>query len=347
MVPGGALAGQALSKPVVARVNIGGTTKFYAIMGTGTASDNPVAPFTKGMDVVAVDMSTGAIAWQFQSKCPVTSDIVIFETDDSAEPGSPTFDGYIDRAVWADSCGYVYKVDPAQNVGANYITGMGSISTGHSDPSANPVDAIFSTTSSACAIRAERPIVGTIGARTDSSNRFALFFGTGGVESFDPSLNNAFYAVYADTGEIRGCADGTPEKGRIEGNCVAGVCEKFYGGVVGTQSDVIVTRATDAPVGTGVCEFGTSEVTGFSIAEFNTDFSVATNSATVSSLYGDGGAIYFATLAGDIVKIGDARAETAGEDTANGGAPTQASGDDGSGDGGGDGMAIEGWRVVE
>jgi len=347
IVPGGALAGQALSKSVVARVNVAGTSKFYAIMATGTASDNPVAPFTKGRDVVAVDMTTGAVVWQFQAKCPVTSDIVIFETDDDLEAGSPTFDGYIDRAIFADSCGYVYKVDPAQSVGSSYIASLGSIATGHSDPDSNAVSAIFSTTDTTCAIGAERPIVGTIGARTDSSNRLALFFGTGGVESFDPSLNNAFYAVYADNGEIRGCADGTPEKGRVEGVCTAGVCEKFYGGVVVTASDVIVTRATDAPVGTGICEFGTSEVTGFSIAEFNTNFSVATNSATVSSLYGDGGAIYFATLAGDIVKIGDARAENAGDDTANGTGGGQASGDDGSGDGGGEGLGIIGWRVVQ
>ena len=67
----------------------------------------------------------------------------------------------------------------------------------------------------------------------------------------------------------------------------------------------------------------------------------------MSSLYGDGGAIYFATLAGDIVKIGDARAENAGDDTANGTGGGQASGDDGSGDGGGEGLGIIGWRVVQ
>ena len=346
LVPGGALAGQALSKPVIARVNVSGTSKFYSLMATGTASDNPVAPFTKGMNVVAVDMSTGAIVWQFQAKCPITSDIVIFETDDDLEDNDPEFDGYIDRAVFADSCGYVYKVNPAQNVGTSYIESLGAISTGHTDPDSNAVTAIFSTTDTTCALGAERPIVGTIGARSDSSTRLALFFGTGGIESFDPSLNNAFYAVYADNGEIRGCAEGAPEKGRILGNCTAGVCEKFYGGVVVTASDVIVTRATDAPVGTGLCEFGTSEVTGFSIAEFDTNFSVVTDSATVSSLYGDGGAIYFATLSGKIVKIGEARAENAGDDTANGTGGGQADDDDGSGAGGG-GLGVLGWRVVQ
>lgn len=347
VVPGGSLAGQALSKPVVARVSIGGTSRFLAIMATGSASDNPIAPFTKGRDVLAVDMTTGATVWKFQSKCPVTSDIVIAETDDDLEDGDPEFDGYIDRAMFADSCGYIYKVDPAQNVGNTYITGIGSIPTGELDPEANAITAIFSTTDTACGIGAERPIVGTIGARTDATKRLVLYFGTGGVESFDPSLSNAFYAVYADSGEIRGCADAAPERGRIEGICTtpAGPCEKFYGGVVVSESDVIVTRAIDAPIGTGLCEFGSSEITGFSTSEFDTSFSVGTSSATVSSLYGAGGAIYFATLSGDIVKIGDARAENAGDDSANGGAPAQADeSDDGAG---GEGMEIEGWRVVE
>ncbi len=345
IVPGGALAGQALSKPVVARVSIAGASKFYAIMATGVASDNPVAPFTKGLDVVAVDMTTGAIVWQFQTKCPVSSDIVIYETDDELEPGSPSFDGFIDRAVWADSCGNVYKVDPAQSVGSSYIAGIGTIPTGHVDPDGNAIDALFSTTSTACALGAERPIVGTLGARSDTTGRFALFFGTGGIESFDPSLNNDFYAVYSDTGEVRGCAAGAPEHGRIQGVCTAGVCEKFYGGVVVTKDNVIVTRATDPPVGTGVCEFGTSEVTGFAIADFNVAFSVSTNSATVSSLYGAGDAIYFATLSGDIVKIGTARAPNAGDDTANGGGGGQA--EPGGGGGSGGGMGILGWRVLQ
>src|SRR5690606_16223790 len=47
-VPGGANAGQALSKPVIARVQVAGESRFYAIMATGLASENPVAPFTKG-----------------------------------------------------------------------------------------------------------------------------------------------------------------------------------------------------------------------------------------------------------------------------------------------------------
>ena len=34
------------------------------------------------------------------------------QTDDASEPGSPKLDGFIDRIVFADKCGYVYKLDP-------------------------------------------------------------------------------------------------------------------------------------------------------------------------------------------------------------------------------------------
>ncbi len=348
LVPGGASAGQALSKPVIARVNVAGTPRFYAIMATGVASDNPSAPFTKGRDVVAVDVATGNIVWQFQSKCAVTSDLVIFETDDELEPDAPVIDGFVDRAVWADSCGYVYKVNPARSVGTGYITGYGSVATGHVDPAAQAVNAIFSTTSTACALGGERPIAGTIGARADTSGRFALFFGTGGIENFDPTLNNDFYAVYADTGEIRGCAEGAPEKGRVQGTCDAdtGACEKFYGGVVVSQSDIIVTRATDPPVGTSTCEFGTSTVAGFSVAEFDESFNVTIPGAgaTVSSLYGDGGALYFATLSGDIVKIGTPDAPTAGDASG----ASQADFDpENPGAGTSGGMSVLGWRMLQ
>jgi len=61
-------------------------------------------------------MTTGETMWKFQSECSVTSDIAVFETDDALEEKSSKIDGYIDRAVWADACGNVYKVDPAQHL---------------------------------------------------------------------------------------------------------------------------------------------------------------------------------------------------------------------------------------
>lgn len=344
ITPGGASAGQATSKPVIARVLVAGVQRFYAIMATGIASENPNAPFTKGRDLVAVDISTGDIVWQFQSECAVTSDISIFETDDVAEFGSPVIDGYTDRAVWADACGNLYKVDPAQDIGTSYLSSSNTytISTGHLDPDGNDVKSVFATDVSACALGEDRAVYGTIGVRSDSSGRVALMFGTGGSEDVDPTLPNAFYTIYADNGEVRGCAGGTPEEGRILGDCTAGVCEKFYGGVVVTTKQILVTRSTDPPVGTGTCEFGQSKIAGLDLNTLSEEFTVPTSSATTSSLYGDGGSIYFATLAGDLVRIGDPRAANAGEDSISGGT-------DGDVQVGtpGDGMRMLGWRELQ
>ena len=353
VLPGGASAGQALSKPVIARVEIDEETRFIAILATGRAPENPSSPYTKGRDVIAVDISTGETVWQFQSACPITSDIVAFETDDEGEPGENEIDGYIDRVMWADACGNLYKVNPAQDLGEAFMPSgstagpsdseeylLGAIPTGHVDPGANQVFAVFSTLQTSCALGAERPIHGTIGARSDDAGRFTLFFGTGGSEDYDPSLQNAFYAVYADTGEVRGCAAGAPERGVVEGRCVAGVCEKFYGGVVVTTDQVIVTRSIDPPIGTGTCEFGESEVTGLNLASLDEEFSVATASATVSSLYGDAGAVYFSTIAGEIVRIGSPGAANAGEGSTGGSSSTTESAPRTA-------LGVLGWRVIQ
>ena len=85
-----------------------------------------------------------------------------------------------------------------------------------------------------------------------------------------------------------------------------------------SSEQVIITQSTDPPVGTGTCEFGSSKVIGLNLSTLEEEFSATTSSATVSSLYGDGGAIYFATLAGDIVRLGTPRAENAGDDSVSG-----------------------------
>ncbi len=318
IVPGGATAGEALSKPVIARVEVEGRELFYAILATGRASEDPKGR-EKGQRVIAVDISDGSIAWQFESECAVTSDIAIFETESEKEEGAK-LDGFIDRAVWADACGNVYKVDPAVYIKEEYLVSkrMGEIYTGHEDPNGNAVYAMFSTLESKCTMGRERPIYGTIGVRADETGRVVLFFGTGGSEDADPSQQNAFFAVYADSGEVRGCAEGEAERGLIKGECEARVCEKFYGGVVVTSDQVLITKSFDPPIGTGTCEFGSSEVASFDLSTLKERFSTATKGATVSSLYGDGGAIYFATLAGEVVRIGKPRAQNAGDDTANG-----------------------------
>ena len=345
VLPGDELAGQGRAKPAVARVRIAGVEKFIAVLATGMSRDNTTAPYSKGRDVIAVDISTGERMWRFRTACPVTSDPVVFETDDDAEPNGPDLDGYADRLVVADACGYVYKLDPAVSLPGNGdddgwldSTPFGAIDTGETDAAGQKVEALFSSRFTSGAIGGERPITGTIGARADVSGRVVLFFGTGGQENLDPSLRNEFYAIYADTGVIR-------EK--ITGECSNNVCEKFYGGVVVSTDQVLLTRATDPPIGTSTCELGGSELTGVDIDDLSSELTVNTSSATVSSLFGHAGAVYFTTLSGDLVRVGTPVATEAGGES--GGNGNNGNGDDDDGEAPGNSsnaLGILGWRQV-
>ena len=319
-VPGDADAGQAYSKPAVARVLIGGAEKFITVAATGIASDNPSAPFTKGRIVAAYDLATGHLLWRFQAKCAVTSDVATFETDDDLEPGAPTFNGYADRAVFADACGYLYKVDPARDLdgGWNDNTGLGSLAvdggaTTQPDGSivTTPQYAMFSSRLTPDALGTDSPIAGTLAIRSDSTLRVVIFFGTGGLESHPTTATNEFYGVYADTGEVRS---------KMVGSCAASKCEKFYGGAVVTTEQVIFTRTTDPAVGTTACDTGSTTVAAVSLEagtdeDFNVDFTQSIGSAVMGALYGDAGALYFATLSGDVSRIGTPRSANAGGDS--------------------------------
>jgi hypothetical protein len=341
VLPGDELAGQGRAKPAVARVRIAGVEKFIAILATGMARDDTTPPYSKGRDVIAVDITTGERMWRFRAACPVTSDPVVFETDDEAEPGSPALDGYADRVVLADACGYVYKLDPAVKLPGNGAadgwldsSALGAITTGETDPAGQGIEALFSSRLTDGALGGDRPITGTIGSRADVSGRVVLFFGTGGMESLDPALRNEFYAIYADSGVIR-------EK--IIGECSNNSCEKFYGGVVVSSDQVLLTRATDPPIGTDTCDLGGSQLSGVDIDDLSTVLTVNTASATVSSLFGHAGAVYFTTLSGDLVRVGTPVASEAGGE----------SGGNGNGNGDGNGsehisnaLGILGWRQV-
>ncbi|MCW5801960.1 MAG: VCBS repeat-containing protein [Deltaproteobacteria bacterium] len=341
--PGDGEAGYAFARPVVARVQINGAERYLAIAGTGTDFADQLDQ--KGRILVAYDLLTGAALWKFQTKCPLTSDIVVFETDSSAETGSPKIDGYADRVVFADKCGYVYKVAPNVDLGGAYQqnTGMGAI-LANTTSTGQKQYALFSTKLTSGALGADRPIAGTIGARTDASKRMVLFFGTGGLENVATTLTNHFYGVYADTGAIRS---------RIVGGCNAsGNCEKFYGGVVVTTDQVIFTRTIDPVIGSGSCDLGKTTVQAVKLDDatgsFVTDFSNGVSSAVMGALYGDAGAIYFATLQGDVARIGTPRAGTAGADTSAGRAQGMGAGDPASGSTVGTTapFTLLGWRVV-
>jgi hypothetical protein len=344
-VPGNSLAGLAQLKPAVARVLIGGAEKYQVIAATGIATDNASPPWSEGRIVSAYDAQTGYLYWQFRTLCPVTSDITTFETDDSLEPGGPTINGYIDRVVFADYCGYVYKLDPNKDLSGGW--------NGNAGLGAQLIDtvggvqefALFSTAGSSGALGSQSPIAGTIAARTDASTRMVLFFGTGGLEIWPATNQNAFYAVYADSGAIRS---------KIVGTCSGGSCEKFYGGVVVTPSQVLLTRTVDPKVATGTCDLGSSNVealqlNGDSTGNFLVDFNVAVASAVMGGLYGDRGAVYFADLNGDVNRIGTPLAANAGDDSSHGYNAGSGSASTGSGStftGSSSAFTLMGWRQV-
>jgi type IV pilus assembly protein PilY1 len=342
VIPGGADAGQGLTKPVLIRVRIGFAERYLVVAATGMSPDNPTAPWVKGRIVTAYDAPTGAIMWKFKAACPITSDLMAFETDDAAEPGGPLFDGYMDRVMFGDACGNLYKVDPAKQLGDawNDNTGLGTFEV---EAPANGVHqyALFSTSLTSGALGAEAPIAGTLGATADDTGRMAIFFGTGGLESFPTATRNEFYALYADDGSIRS---------KEQANCDNGRCEKFYGGVLVTQQQVIFTRTMDPTVGTGSCDRGSSTIQAMTLAadaggDFQEVFNRAIGSAVMGSLYGDAGALYFASYGGESVRIGTPRAAEAGMDSISpGNVPTMASNPTNAGTTAA--LSLLGWRQV-
>ena len=316
-VPGDADAGPGLAKPVVVRVRINDAERFAVIAGTGIAPENPSAPFSKGRVISAYDLLDGHLLWKFRAQCALTSDLVAFETDDRLEPGPPIIDGYIDRVVFADACGYVYKLDPGRDLAGdwNVNTGFGAIgvqSAGSNNDRGQY--ALFATALSYGALGTTSPIAGTIAAREDGSGRVVLYFGTGGLESHPAGSTNEFYAIHADDGSIRS---------KLTGTCTAGRCEKFYGGILVTSDQVILTRTLDPAIGTPTCDVGTTVVQSLALdanasGQFVAGFSRAVASAIMGGVYGDAGALYFATLDGTVSRIGTPRAAQAGGDSAAG-----------------------------
>jgi hypothetical protein len=172
-----------------------------------------------------------------------------------------------------------------------------------------------------------------------------LFFGTGGIESVPATSANAFFAIYADTGDIRS---------KVLGTCNSGNCEKFYGGVVVTPQQIVFTKTVDPAIGTNACDTGSSTISGVQLnpgtgTNFTSDFNLAVSSAVMGGLYGDAGAIYFATLAGDVARVGTPRTAVAGGDTAAGRTQGMGVGDQATGSqqvGTTSGFTLMGWRVV-
>ncbi|MBK7540122.1 MAG: hypothetical protein IPI49_33155, partial [Myxococcales bacterium] len=339
--PGDSDAGNAFAKPVVARVQLGGQERYVVVAGTGVDYSDTLDQ--RGRVVAGYDLATGAQLWKFRAKCPLTSDLTAFETDDAGESGEPGLDGFIDRVVFADKCGYVYKLNPATDLAGGWYenSNMGRIATDVVE--GKTMYALFSTASTVGALGAARPIAGTVAARTDATTRMVLFFGTGGLEDYPVGSSNEFYAIYADTGAIRS---------KLTGTCVSGRCEKFYGGVVVTPQQVFLTRTIDAQIGTAVCDTGTSTVEALELnadanGSFIADFQLALGAALIGSLYGDAGAVYFATMSGEVNRIGTPRAAAAGGDSASGNSSSMGATDSASSSTGTTNpLTLLGWRDV-
>jgi hypothetical protein len=337
--------GYAFTKPISVRIKSGGAEKFIVVAGSGI--DDYPSPAAKGRVVAAYDLATGTVLWKFHLKCPLTSELSGFETDDTLEPGSPSIDGYTDRVVFADACGYVYKIDPTAVSNGGWTTGLGTVAADVSaDGDGTSEVAIFKTASTSLAV--DRPISGTIGVRIDNTGRIVLYFGTGGLEVVATTLANAFYAIYADNGALRS---------QYTGTCGSSGCEKFYGGVVVSPTQVLFTRSIDPVSGvtdpvTGCADDGSSTVQAFdsnkgTSTAFVSDFTQAVSSAVTGALYGDAGAIYFATISGEVWRIGTPRAANAGDDSAAGHTQGTGTGQNGVGTAGTSAaLTLLGWRVA-
>ncbi len=309
--PGGAFVGRALAKPTIARVRIEGEETFVALVASGSAADTDPLTDTRGRELEAYRIDDGRLLWRFQAACAISSDLGALETDDAGEAGDPDLDGFTDRIIFADRCGYVYKIDPAKNLDGAYNDNQLNGNIKITELGGAGQWALFSTRHTDGALGDERPITGVIAARPDSTGRLTLFFGTGGEESFDPTKVNEYYAVYADTGEMRN---------KMVANCEDGMCEKFYGGSLVTADQVFFTKTIDPAIGTGQCVSGKSVVGAMKVdapnGEFTIDFEQVVTSSILGGLFGDGGAVYFSTLSGEVQRIGRPRAANAGDDSA-------------------------------
>jgi hypothetical protein len=245
-------AGLAMNRPAVARVAVtdnGQTLEYYMVIaGTGVSYDGEDTDPQKGRIVAAHDAVTGELYWRFQTECPLTTAITVFETNDQGEPAPvPELDGSMDRAVFADRCGYVYKVDLAPELNGGWKRGIGAIQLGP-DPSGQARFALFQTD-------LQRPVTGNIAARAVvdvDTTRVALFFGTGGLEDEPTFLQNTFYALAAAPDDPN---DNDPQNlvfERILGECAPALqCEKFYGGVRVNPQQVIFVRVREPEIGVG------------------------------------------------------------------------------------------------
>jgi outer membrane protein assembly factor BamB len=269
--------GRTYSKPAIARVKAGGTTRWLAIFASGPGLSSDV-----GDTVYAVDVATGELVWRFDlddANVYVSTDITVAETDDEA---GTRIDGFADRVLFADSKGRVWKLDPAAHSGTT-IAPIGS----PVDVGLGP-DALFSTRESTGALGEERAIAGTIAVAEDPLDRkLIVYFGTGGTEETPGSAQNAFFAVVVETGAIRHKL--LPASG-----------VKFYGGIAVNDGQIILSSGSDLS-GLGLCAPTAGEIVAVDQASFDSLFTVGLGSKIVAPVFVQNGEYYTVNLQGDLV----------------------------------------------
>ncbi len=262
--------GKTYSKPAVIRTKVATVETWLAVFASGKDVGD------KGDTVYAVDMTTGAEVWRFEindTNCYVATDITASDTND--EPGTSK-DGFIDRLFFADTKGRVWKVDPATGLPVSSTVSVGLA-----------VPALFSTDVTPGALGEERAIAGTIAAAEDQSGRTALYFGTGGTEETPNSAQNMFFAVYADTGEVRSTIIPAP-----------GV--KYYGGVAFNDGQLVFSDGTDLS-GLGLCAPTAGEVVAVDANTFAVLFTIPIGSKIMAPIYIQNGEFYTINMRGELV----------------------------------------------
>lgn len=303
--------GKALSRPAVARVRLGTNERYMVIAGTGISYDDPEGIAANGRIVMAYDAESGSVYWKFQTRCPLTTAITVFETNDQGEPDpAPTLDGFMDRAVFGDRCGYIYKIDLTRETAGGWTPGIGALATDVVD--GIQLSALFQTDFA-------RPVTGNIAARAvvdADTTRVALFFGTGGLEEEPSFRQNFFYALAAAPEDPADTNTAALVFEKIFGNCATPTtCEKFYGGVRVTPQQVIFTRVVEPPIGVGAAACDTppgstviesrSLVGDISTAIDQQLFARSVDSVVTGPLTVAGSALFFADTRGRLSSIGD------------------------------------------
>ncbi len=114
-----------------------------------------------------------------------------------------------------------------------------------------------------------------------------LYFGTGGTDATLDTVQNQFFAVYADNGTIRDSY--TPAVG-----------VKFFGGVSLNNSGQLIFSQGSNLSGNGLCSSSSGKVVALDANSFTSQFTFDTSSRITAPVYAAAGMAYTVTLKGEL-----------------------------------------------